>query len=249
MFGSRKRHAFYKRRSSLEVAVRGVLKTVILVFVLVVLARTFIVQTYRVESSSMSPALNPGDRVIAFPLAYGSGIPFTSLRLPGIGSPDRGDVVVVTPPYHRPEITPVRLLNPLIRFLTGDRYRIRRKLSPDWDRDTIVKRVLGVPGDTVRFQDHLAYIRPEDSRRYDTEFAVSRRTYDVLIEPPPDGWRPGDPVSGTTQEVTLGPDEYFLVGDHRSVSLDSRSWGTVSRENIHVRIMLRYWPIHKLAVF
>ncbi|MBI2054793.1 MAG: signal peptidase I [Candidatus Sungbacteria bacterium] len=96
-----------------------------------------------------------------------------------------------------------------------------------------IKRVIGLPGETVKITGGKVY--------------VSKKPVDKgspMSEPylPPDLETMGE----VTQ--TLGPDEYFVMGDNRVASLDSRRWGVLPRANITGRVVFRAWPINELGV-
>jgi signal peptidase I len=86
-----------------------------------------------------------------------------------------------------------------------------------------IKRVIGLPGDTVEIRDTLIYINGEP-----------------LDEPYIN--EPCTPNQCADETWVLGPDEYFVLGDNRNRSRDSRNFGPVSREYIVGEVMIRYWP-------
>ncbi len=90
-----------------------------------------------------------------------------------------------------------------------------------------IKRVIGVPGDTVEVLDGTVYLNGQP-----------------LTEPyVPDEYR--DHASAPRH--TLTSDEYFVLGDHRSSSNDSRTWGTVPRRYIYGKAVFVYWPLDRLG--
>ena len=90
----------------------------VLAFLFHSLINHFLVGTYRVDSDSMLPVLREGDRVLASPLSYGARVPLLRSRLPGLGEPERGEVVILVPPYASPQPALVSLFDPLFRFFT-----------------------------------------------------------------------------------------------------------------------------------
>jgi len=91
-----------------------------------------------------------------------------------------------------------------------------------------IKRVIGLPGDTVQIaKGGAVYLNGER-----------------LAEPyVPDDYRDPSPLPLKTVE----PDHYFVLGDHRSSSNDSRAWGTVPRNNIYGKAVFVYWPLDKMG--
>jgi signal peptidase I len=91
--------------------------------------RQLLAEAYRIPSGSMEPTLLVGDRLFVNKLRFGPHIPFTNHSLPGYAAPQRGDVVVFTSPPQDPSI----------------------RIAPDDVTPTLVKRIVGVGGDTLRY--------------------------------------------------------------------------------------------------
>ncbi len=89
-----------------------------------------------------------------------------------------------------------------------------------------IKRVIAVPGETVRLENNTFYINSEPLPE-----SYIPDDFDTLA---------GDYLKGRT--VTMGPDEYLVVGDNRPYSSDSREWGPISKSAIVGRAFFRYWP-------
>lgn len=116
------------------------------------------------------------------------------------GEPQRGDIIVFNSPSPR-----------------------------EPDEPSLVKRVIGLPGETIEFRDQQLYINGE----------LMEEPY---INGPCTSFRCRDNV------WELGPDEYFMMGDNRNVSNDSRAFGPVPRENLVGEVLLRFWPLDKVGV-
>lgn len=107
----------------------------------------------------------------------------------------------------------------------------------DLPQDTsraLIKRVIGLPGETVVLQGNNVIIK---NAQHPDGF--------TLAEPYLD---PADLGGSTNMQVTLGPDQYFVLGDNRKVSADSRLWGTLPRQDIVGRVFLRLFPFDKLSI-
>ncbi|HSH45907.1 MAG TPA: signal peptidase I [Longimicrobiales bacterium] len=203
-------------------------------FILFLVLRTFLVQTFVITSSSMEPTLLVGDFLILSKAAYGPVIPGTSSRLPGYTSPQRWDVAVFRPPH-----------------------------DPDLD---VVKRIVGLPGDTLAMRDKVLYVNGEASeetyvRHSDHEGDVGHRwmrwqcgervalspdisgAYRVSVEeaaavdrdqecaPTRDQWGP----------IIVPDNSFFVLGDNRDDSVDSRYWGYLERERLRGKAMVLYY--------
>ncbi len=92
--------------------------------------------------------------------------------------------------------------------------------------DVFVKRLIGTPGDTVEIRDGQLYVNDE---------------------PQPEPYIFGDDAGEDYGPVTVGEDEYLMMGDNRYQSCDSREWGTVPRENLIGPVFARYWPVRRIG--
>ena len=222
---------------------RKLLKLLILTVVLYLVISSMFLATFQVESVSMEPLLNARDRIFVSPLVYGARILFFSATLPALQEPKRGDVVVIhSPMYSRPG-APLSLVEPLIRFFSFQRGSAVRDESGRRIPAYMIKRIVAVPGDTIRISGFTAYIRPEDSSAFVAEQELIPGSYEILVDSLPEGWAKELPFSGEHPPLTLEKDQYFLLGDNRQRSSDSRSWGPITRDQIVGKVLYRYWPL------
>ncbi len=193
----------------------------------------------------MAPTIESGDRLMASPLLYGPRIRAFGWILPGFTEPHRGDLVTIRPGFMEEASAIRRLANPVVRFATVERVRLDD--GADWHSAVHVKRIIGLPGDTVRMERFVVFVRPSGEDGFLSEFELARRPYETSTEGLPDGWRGEDPFGDAMEEVVLGPDEYFVVGDDRALSIDSRHWGPIGERAIHGRVIFRYWPLRRIG--
>lgn len=247
MIGTVERYTSAVRKRRVSLWRSGVVRVLVTAFLLWLVVSRFLASTWRVESVSMSPALAPADRVVVSLIAFGPRIPFTSTRLPGLDEPRRGDLVVVEPPYAGTAPAWRRLLEPIAGFFTGQKATLVRDLEGGRVNRFVVKRVIGVPGDTIRLQAFTASIKPRGASDYTPEAQLIREPFERRIEFAPTGWDPSLPFSGSAVDVTLGAGEYYVLGDNRTSSSDSRSWGPLEETRIIGRVVFRYWPLRSLG--
>ena len=101
---------------------------------------------------------------------------------------------------------------------------------PAGDGDALIKRVIGLPGERIELRDGMVWI---DERQLDEPYVNGLPTA----------------CYGTCAPITLGQDEYFVMGDNRPSSLDSRSFGAVPANKIIGRVVMRYWPLDQLDIY
>ena len=211
----------------------GFCKEYALILTAIFLVRNFLVQHYQVPTGSLEPTVRPGDFILVNQFAYGWHVPIVNTKLLSYGDPQRGDVVVFRYP-------------------------------PDPYKLIYVKRCVGVPGDHVVYRNKRLTINGEEVKQDylgpdSAEFSetidgwLSRRkeyfpgvTHDILV-------RDGD-YSYPKDEVDIVVPEgaYYMMGDNRDNSLDSRFWGVVEEKYIMGKAMMillswdwgvkSYWP-------
>jgi signal peptidase I len=193
--------------------------------------RAFLIEAYRIPSGSMTPTLLVGDWLFVNKLVYGPHIPFTSSVLPGYADPKREDVVVFVSP---PQID-----------------------QPEDPTPTLVKRLWGMPGDTVYMRDGTLYIdgiaHPQGPAyaRFDSTDATVSHPGDVS---PDFDWQktiglresrfgpaPTQPTHDNWGPLVVPLRSYFMMGDNRYNSKDSRFWGFVPRANMRGRPLFVYY--------
>jgi len=122
-------------------------------------------------------------------------------------------------------------------------------ISPAQPGLYVVKRVMGIPGDRIHLQDGVVY---RNGQRLEEPYVVRRGDYNAyrdnfpVLAPGPsddvtDAWRSQLPSFVQDGEVVVPPGHIFAMGDNRDVSLDSRYWGFVPRDNVIGRPMFIYW--------
>jgi signal peptidase I len=186
---------------------------------------TFLGQNYVIPSGSMEKTLLVGDHLVVDRISLAPSTKW--MPLVHFREPRRGDIVVFIKPV------------------------------PDLDADgnpqylTLVKRLIGIPGDHIHLRDGIVIINgvaqsqphaqlttPENHQEFLDEFpAVPPSTDRGATE----AWSVDFPNHIENGDLVVPPGHYFMMGDHRHNSLDSRFWGFVPRENIVGRPLFNYW--------
>jgi signal peptidase I len=234
-----------KRRSYAE-AVQGRRRTVrrlfllFLVFLCYEILSGLFLSTYATRSLAMEPTVHPGDRLLATPLAFGPHTFFG--KLPGIAKPERGDIVVVQPNYVERLGFWASLFDSFVSFVTFQLVSPSTSGSDGILSAPTLLRVVGLPGDTIAMDDFVFKVKAAGTDQFLTEFELSSTRYDISHADAPEAWSEDLPGSGHMDARLLGKDEYFLAGDARSSSSDSRLWGPVRMDRLRDRALVRYWP-------
>ena len=174
----------------------------VLAFVLVL--RSFLYEPFQIPSSSMVPTLQVGDYILVNKFNYGLRLPVTRTKIWDVSSPERGDVMVFYPPHA--------------------------------NTTYYIKRVIGVPGDRIQYRNKRLTVNGKPvPREWLAEIPGSRRLQIGLEQP-------RDDKSHLVQvdlsrpirdfSVVVRPGHYFMMGDNRDNSSDSRVWGQVPERDI-----------------
>ena len=233
-----------KIRHPMRRVIRRIALFITVLFLFTTLVTALLLDSYSLGSVSMEPTLSPGDKFFSTPLVFGARVPFTTFRFGRLRTPERGELVVCAPPYEKTSSLQ-RLLEPFARFFTLRKVNIGTGSHTSWESSTLIKRVIAVPGDTVLMENFVAFVKPAGTENYLNERVMNNRAYSITLSPLPENWESSYPFSGTFGPVTLGEDEYFVLGDNRSQSHDSRHFGPLPAENIYQKVLFRYFPLRK----
>jgi len=202
-------------------------RSIVVAFALFVVIRTFLIEAFKIPTGSMEGTLLVGDFLLVNKMVYGAEVPGLHLRLPSIEEPERGDIIVFDPP-HDP----------------GRSY---------------VKRVIGLPGDTLRMVNKVLYVdgnpmaepyakyidrSGSDAIHPDMQWQerylvmpLRRRRAQQRYRASRDNWGP----------ILVPQGKFFVLGDNRDNSEDSRYWGFVDRDAIHGRPWFVYYSFDRFA--
>ena len=241
--GGFSRYQSYTVQKKRREQVLGAILLVFLVFLGSLVLTSSFLRTIRYESKTMEPTLKLGSSVLITPLPLGqASLPFLPFGLPGWRAPERGELVLLVPPYHQETSPPVAIADDFVRFFTFNFVSIDAGTRAAWDGSFTLRRVIGLPGDTIRIENFTASVKPQGEAYFLSEYELSKKPYSLSDEGLPPGWRATFPYGQNLTERVLGPDEYFVLADHRSIGGDSRTWGPVHRRDIQGTVLLKYWP-------
>ena len=183
-------------------------KSFLPILLIVLFLRSFLAEPFRIPSGSMLPTLLIGDYILVNKYEYGIRLPITKTKIFNISEPKRGDVIVF-------------------------RY-------PNNEDINFIKRVIGIPGDKIKYHNKQLYVngvkykkRKQETHEYLSEFDRqeleiftendNQKIYNIL----------NDNMSPTNDDEFFVPEnKYFVMGDNRDHSSDSRYWGFVPEKNL-----------------
>ncbi len=180
------------------------------VLLLVFLLRSFLFEPFRIPSGSLEPTLLMGDFILVNKYDYGVRLPVLHQKVAGAGSPKRGDIMVFRWPP-----------NPSVNF---------------------IKRVIGLPGDHIKYVDKILYVNGEKApqtfikeaealdesgaewKAVENQENLLGLTHRIFLDP--------QKTSRDYHDIVVPSGMYFVMGDNRDASADSRYWGFVPDQNI-----------------
>ncbi len=179
------------------------------VVLIVLLLRSFLVEPFRIPSGSMMPTLLVGDFILVNKFTYGIRLPVLHSKIIGLNTPQRGDIVV---------------------------FRFPKDPSVDY-----IKRVIGLPGDKVAYHEKKLFINDQPI----TQVSLGKSPYIAEGEDPASVEHFLENLTPVEHSILLNHAQptveveyvvpaghYFVMGDNRDNSNDSRYWGTVPEENL-----------------
>lgn len=186
-------------------------KSLFPILLIVLLFRSFLFEPFKIPSGSMIPTLLIGDFIVVNKFAYGLRLPVVNTKFMSVGEPERGDVVVFRYP-----------VDPKINF---------------------IKRMIGLPGDTITWRDKRLFINGEE---IETVVLGRYASSDVKCDTPrADAVRLQERLGDVTHEILIHENSgsrnqqwevpeghYFVMGDNRDRSNDSREWGFVPEDHL-----------------
>jgi len=199
--------------------------------VLIALAiRAVIIESYYVPSGSMFPTMLEGDHVFVSKFAFGAHVPFMGWVAPALRDPERGEIAVFA----------------LGRGPKGEICPLDQ--CPKYSSEGFVKRIIGLPGDTIEYKSGQLILngKPAAQRDLHEVFTDNHGVKYRVLEEDLEGCRHRilDIPDTTGQSIelrTVPPDRYFMMGDNRDNSNDSRAWGTVHRDDMKGPVLINYW--------
>ncbi len=209
-----------------------------LAIIVALIIRAFVIEAFKIPSGSMLPTLSIGDHIFVNKFAYGLRVPLTKRHIIEFDGPERGDVIVFIFPEDESKDFIKRVIGK-----PGDQIHIEGEGV--WvNGEELPKRQLSVkayPNDRKRLEVHNGTVKTIPFERGWRDFEFSEEKvgkidhlvqYENFLERP-------------TYDIVVPPDHYFVMGDNRDNSADSREWGFVPAENVKGKAMFVWLPLDK----
>lgn len=200
--GHRIYEGLYPQTQQVPVWVRET-KSFLPIIVLVLVVRSFIVEPFQIPSSSMEPSLDIGDFILVNKFTYGLRLPVTNTKVLSVNQPQRGEVMVFFPP-------------------NDPRY--------------FIKRVIGLPGDYIEYRNKVLYVNGIKQEQISVPLTMIDLHQRKLFQENLDGVKHSIFITPNRRDEDMAfvvrDGHYFMMGDNRDNSSDSRVWGQVPEENI-----------------
>lgn len=209
--------------------IRQNVESIILALGLALLIRTYVVQPFKIPSGSMIPTLLIGDHLLVNKFYYGTKIPFTDKKVLPLSEIKRGDVIVFKFPSDRDSGV----------SKSGVHY---------------IKRVIGLPGDKIDIKGRQILVNGEavnqkyvgDFEYFDENIPVLTDEYEQIIFDKSSRIIYKKGLSSTSKgkvgfPLVVPADNYFVLGDNRDNSYDSRFWGFAPSENVAGKAFMIHW--------
>jgi len=182
-------------------------KIILIALIITNLLNVFVFTLSQVRQSSMEPTLIENHQLIVEKVSY------------LFSTPQRGDIIVFID-----ELEVNNSIGAKFKRLYDD---MLAKISRKEGHLRLVKRIVGLPGDTIDIKDGLVYVN-------------GTQLEEPYLSVP-------TAVKSLTYPLVVAEDNYFCMGDNRTVSYDSRDFGSVPIEKIEGKVFLRFWPINKFG--
>ena len=215
----------YKERRILRLKIFIGICIFLAIAILTTLVLRFVIYPVNVRSDSMMPEISNRSLVLVSPL-----IPVK-----------RGDIVLVESQKTTDMGFFKSLISNFVSFVTFQQVILFQDNGLFTENDT-VRRVVGLPGDTVYVKNYVVYVKPANSSHFLTEFELTSKSYDITTNDIPENWQGNIGALGNTGEIVLGENEYFVLCDIRNSGIDSRIWGSVTKDRVKGRAFFQYFP-------
>ncbi len=201
-------------------------EAIVIAILLALIIRAFVIQAFKIPSGSMKETLLVGDHILVNKFIYGMKVPFTGSRFLIFSPHKRGDVIVFSFPKNKEKEECASVMKNISKRMgniarTGNPFSIFKDDCKDF-----IKRVVGVGGDKIEIINKTVYVNDVPLEEPYVEYK------DITVE---EGSR------DNLEPFTVPRMSFFVMGDNRDQSYDSRFWGVVNMDEIKGKAFIKYW--------
>lgn len=204
----------------------------LVVFIAINLVISFLVFPVKQNTNSMTPDIPKNSTLFVTPV-------ITQIK--------RGDVMLLDKDTLLDSV-PEKFVNSALKFFTVQKKGLYSDAEHLSSKKTL-RRVIGLPGDTIYMKDFIVYVKPENEKYFMSEFELAEKKYNIEVFQLPENWDDSVGFKSEFEQITLGKGEYFVLADNRFSSLDSRLWGIVNKNDFVGKALLIYFPFNKMRLF
>ena len=215
-----------------EIKIAKVILFIVLTVLVINLVLNFLIFPVRQTSVSMLPDFTKNSCIF-----------FTPLKK----SFERGDVVLLSSNDTENLSFFEQILDSVLSFFSARQFSYAKREHYMGNQEKI-RRIIALPGDSIYMRDYIVYIKPKGEKHYLTEYEIIKKTYNINVNVAPSSWDSSIGVYGSFDEIVLGEDEYFVLGDNRNSSVDSRLTGPVKKQGIKASSVFQFFPLSKIKI-
>jgi signal peptidase I len=238
------RYDYYKKKVNKKRIVRNIILTYIIAVIFVIIFNSIIFQAYKIPSDSMEPNIKPGTRVLVNKFIWGPNYPFTDFRIfDGTNNIKRGDILLFYSSEYISLNKITRMFSTLIYTISFSAFDFSNYLH-HLDNNIYIKRVVGLPNDKIKFSiingKVIVLINGIPEKK------VIDSNYSLIEENENNSILKSNMI--LQNEYIIKENEFYVLGDNRVNSNDSRIWGAISKKQIIGKAILKYWPTNEFGV-
>lgn len=236
---------YYKKKVNKGKVVKDVILIYFLTVFFILLFNSLFLQAYKVPSNSMEPAINKNTRILVNKFIYGPRYPLLNIKIfDGSQNIRRGDIILFMSDEYYNKNHLFRLMSTLLYTVSFSTIDLSNFLKLD-ESNIFVKRVIGLPGDKIKYHLRNGYAVVFVNGILEKDLIDIN--YNVIEESEENFPLISSMILKT--EYIVGENEFYVLGDNRVTSADSRIWDKgVSRKQIIGKAFFKYWPVSGFGV-
>ena len=240
------KYHYYKKKSNANKIIKDIIFIYFVGVIFVSLFNYMLLQAYKIPTDSMEPTIKKNTCILVNKFITGSKYPFTDLQIfDGSKNIDRGDIIVFTSNEYLKK-------NKLFKFFSNFVYTVSfslidlYKMSKIYDTNIYVKRVIGIPNDVISYKmingrmtifiNGVGEIKSIE-KEYEFNEENDKNTDPEFLK-----------YSLIQNEYVVPADHFYVLGDNRLLSVDSRTWGAIDKKQILGKAILKYWPASSFGI-